>query len=279
MEGNAMKKVFSLILMLVMCFALSGCGSKKIEETVKETEDIIDYISEGYNLEEAQINGLRFYNVHFDDKGEYNGMKTYIVLNGNIENISDAENIFQFCYSLYYDNGDEYIESDRSNYNYKLLPGETVSFEEVTSSLVESEKPVAFYRIDKIYPYNEDFPIKLQDGTILGVNRFKLKGDVEALIDDKYKSGAYACDILSSTEDLSAIISIQVESNDFEDIGSCKNFARNVIVSMSNNEQYFNVSRFQFQFVSNGILTYSIDVNEVQNIEDISLIENCFEIY
>lgn len=191
----------------------------------------------------------------------------------------NVEQTFEFAYSLYYDNGDEYIESDRSNYNYRLLPGEIVNFEEVTSSSVESKRPVVFYKMDKIYPYNEDFPIKLQDGTILGVNKPKLKNHVEALIDAEYKTGVYDCDILSSTENLSAIISIQVESNDFENIENCKDFARDVIVSMSSDEQYLNVCGFQFQFVSNGILTYSIDVNEIQSIDDISLIDNYFEIY
>lgn len=144
-----MKELMGLILALVMCLTLVGCGgdgaSKETNSIVEsEEESMVDFVDEGFNQKEVEIDGLRFFDIEFENRGEYEGEKEFIVLTGNIENTLNVEQTFEFAYSLYYDNGDEYIESDRSNYNYRLLPGEIVNFEEVTSSSVESKRPVVF---------------------------------------------------------------------------------------------------------------------------------------
>lgn len=79
---------------------------------------MVDFVDEGFNQKEVEIDGLRFFDIEFENRGEYEGEKEFIVLTGNIENTLNVEQTFEFAYSLYYDNGDEYIESDRSNYNY-----------------------------------------------------------------------------------------------------------------------------------------------------------------
>lgn len=104
------------------------------------------------NLPEFVVDGIRFFDVKLEDRGPTADRPVNIQVYGKVENISEETIEFGFEYSLFYEDKEPFCNSDPSNFNYCLLPGESMSFSEFTTSLVEAPKKIEYFQIVGLVP-------------------------------------------------------------------------------------------------------------------------------